>query len=102
MYVTLCCGFPPGSETDRNGLSMLSNELSPAQSPSSKVRTQLLIGRPLDGSVEPTCSVSRLPFFKKFSDHSPCSNHFFFPVSDSQHLDFMYTDVSGVCLREVD
>lgn len=34
----MCCGFPPGSETDRNGLSMLSNELSPAQSPGSKVR----------------------------------------------------------------
>ncbi|XP_072241606.1 oxysterol-binding protein-related protein 5 isoform X3 [Leuresthes tenuis] len=30
----------PGSETDRNGLSMLSNELSPAQSPGSKVQKQ--------------------------------------------------------------
>lgn len=48
LCVTLCCcGFPPGSETDRNGLSMLNNELSPAQSPSSKVRTQPLIGQPL-------------------------------------------------------
>lgn len=45
LYVTVCCGFPPGSDTDRNGLSMLSNELSPAQSPGSKVRTKFLIGQ---------------------------------------------------------
>lgn len=40
----------PGSETDRDGLSMLSNELSPAQSPGSKVRTWLLIGQLLNSS----------------------------------------------------
>lgn len=48
LYVTVCCGFPPGSETDRNGLSMLSNELSPVLSPGSKVRTQFLIGQVLN------------------------------------------------------
>lgn len=41
----VCCGFPPGNETDRNGLSMLSNELSPAQSPGSKVRREFPIGQ---------------------------------------------------------
>lgn len=47
LYVTLYCGFPPGSETERNSLSMLSHELSPAQSPGSKVRKLFLIGHPL-------------------------------------------------------
>lgn len=52
LFVTVCCGFPPGTENDRNGLSMLSNELSPAQSPDSKVRTQLLIGQLLNRSMD--------------------------------------------------
>ncbi|CAN9498790.1 unnamed protein product [Ophioblennius macclurei] len=34
----------PGSETDRNGLSMLSNELSPAQSPGSKSESRMFNG----------------------------------------------------------
>lgn len=51
LFVTLCCGFPPGSETDGNSLSMLNQELSPAQSPGSKVRKLFLIGRHLSSSV---------------------------------------------------
>lgn len=50
LCVTVCCGFPPGSETDRNALSMLSNEFSPAQSPDSKVRTHFLVGQLLNRS----------------------------------------------------
>lgn len=34
----------PGSDTDRNGLSMLSNELSPAQSPGSKSESRMFNG----------------------------------------------------------
>lgn len=59
--MTVCCGFPSGTENDRNGLSMLSNELSPAQSPDSKVRTQFLIGQLLNRSLQLTHWVSSQP-----------------------------------------
>ncbi|XP_003967441.1 oxysterol-binding protein-related protein 5 [Takifugu rubripes] len=38
------CNLSPGSETDRNSLSMLSHELSPAQSPGSKSETRMFNG----------------------------------------------------------
>lgn len=71
LFVTLCCGFPPGSETDRNSLSMLSHELSPAQSPGSKVRKLFLIGQPLSSSAwlppfDELKVVSNVTFMKTF------------------------------------
>ncbi|XP_005803287.1 oxysterol-binding protein-related protein 5-like isoform X1 [Xiphophorus maculatus] len=50
--------FSPGSETDRNALSMLSSELSPAQSPDSKSESRMFNGVEKD-SPSPTEKLAR-------------------------------------------